>query len=317
MSPNGAGIITSRVSSFVWRLSLKLCRNDGSSWLLSNVGFLLLYLMLLIWIVMIWMGNTLIIYSDVYALQDPDKLYITSFLDKAYYIGYVLSTMGSGEYTPTNQYWEIYAAAISFTGLVFITIAISYLIPVINAVADKRALANYIAGLGKNPYDILENHYNGKDFSQLNKHFEYLTPEVLKLTKNHQAYPALHYFHEHKYVDSTCIYLSCLDEMISILNCGTEEEKRPAKNILLPLRHALTLFLQTLHGAYLNPEVEKPQLPDHKKFKEIIPDGIDNEQFIQSFSNLSKRRRIILAYLKHHGWSWEKLYGADYTLEFE
>lgn len=317
LAPKGAGIITRKVSSWLWRISLFISGKYGRTFFLSNIGYLLLYVILLIWILMIWAGNTLIIYSDKDALMDPDKQLVTSFIDKTYYIGYVLSTMGSGEYHPLKPGWKVYAALISFTGLVFITIAISYIIPVINAVAEKRSLANYIAGMGKNPFQIIEKAYDGHGFKKLEDHFQYLIPEILKLTKNHQAYPALHYFHENKLVDSSCINLSSLDEVISILLCTVEENKRPKDSVVMPLRHSMTLFLQTLHGAYLNPKEDEPEFPDYNRLAEIIPANKSQDYFRNNFSQLNKRRRIILAYLNHHGWKWKDMYEADYNLEFE
>lgn len=316
LAPKGAGVISKKISKYVWRICLKTSDYDGNEQFLTNIGYLLLYIILITWILLIWLGNTLIIFSDPEAITYKDK-FVTSFIDKAYYTGYLLSTMGSGEYHPVKPFWKIYAALVSFSGFGFFTMAISYLIPVVNAVAEKRALANYIASLGKNSIEILKNGYDGENFTQLEAHFHYLTPEILKLTKNHQAYPALHYFHENKIADSICIYMSCLDEVISILLCDVNKEQKPGASTILPLRHALTLFLQTLHGAYLNPQDKEPDIPDYEKLKHVIPGDITSDHFKNSFGGLNKRRRIILSYLEHHGWTWEDVYTADFSLEFE
>jgi hypothetical protein len=60
------------------------------------------------------------------------KLTPTTVVNKIFYTGYTLSTLGLGDMEPEGNFWDI-LAILSFTGLILISIAITYLIPVVSA----------------------------------------------------------------------------------------------------------------------------------------------------------------------------------------
>jgi hypothetical protein len=62
----------------------------------------------------------------------------TTVVNKIFYTGYTLSTLGLGDMEPEGNFWDILTAILSFTGLILISIAITYLIPVVSAEIAKR-----------------------------------------------------------------------------------------------------------------------------------------------------------------------------------
>jgi hypothetical protein len=52
----------------------------------------------------------------------------TTVVNKIFYTGYTLSTLGLGDMEPEGNFWDILTAILSFTGLILISIAITYLI---------------------------------------------------------------------------------------------------------------------------------------------------------------------------------------------
>lgn len=311
LAPRGAGILTGKLSHWIWSASLFIAGKKGSHGWLNNVGHITLYSVLLVWIVLIWLGNTLILYSDPVSLRNGDHEFVTGFIQKFYYTGYVLSTMGNGEFMPVEGFWEVYAAVISFSGLVLITIAISYLIPVVSAVAEKRALSTYISSLGRNPIDILAKAYNGEDFKSLENHLLKLHQEVLMLIQNHQAYPVLHYFHSTNHFNSSSINICALDEALSILLYAVKEEYRPSDSYLMPVRYSVSRFLETLHNAYINPSDKTPDPPDLQWLQE--KEELLNDDWHEYYSELVNRRTVLQAYLDNHGWTWDDMSTLDYT----
>ena len=58
-----------------------------------------------------------------------------------YFVGYTLTTLGTGDFVPSGTWWDLLSVLATFSGLALVTLSITYAIPVIQAVAQKRTLA--------------------------------------------------------------------------------------------------------------------------------------------------------------------------------
>lgn len=85
--------------------------------------------------------------------------------------------------------------AASVTGLALITLAITYVTPVMSAVVTKRRVARVIVALGPTPTDVLDKGWDGQSFQRIASHMTNLAPALADLAQQHMAYPVLHYFH--------------------------------------------------------------------------------------------------------------------------
>jgi hypothetical protein len=101
--------------------------------------------------------------------------------------------LGLGDIEPEGNFWDILTAILSFTGLILISIAITYLIPV-SAEITKRKISVYINTLGGSVEEILLNHWNGKDFKELEQPFISLIDSIILHAQNHKAYSVLFFF---------------------------------------------------------------------------------------------------------------------------
>lgn len=308
LAPNGSGIITGKVSHHIWRTALKITNSDGESKLLSNIGLFLLLFIVQFWVALVWIGNALILYSDPEALYNTTiNSYVSDFSSQLYFSGYVLSAMGNGDYTPASEWWKFYTSFISFTGVIFISLSISYLIPVIQAVTNKRSLSLRLNTIGGSPEDMILSHWKDDDFKFLIDELYELEPLIFQLSQQHMAYPVIHYFHSTKRFESTSICLAMLDETLSIIqsvrNRGLEDETSTKIN---SLRKAITYFLSTLRNSYINPGDDEPLVPDLDYFNERnIPKAVDDNEIEESFRKQNERRKLLLAYVQSDAWQWK------------
>ncbi|MFV8224317.1 hypothetical protein [Christiangramia aquimixticola] len=308
LAPRGAGIIADRVSRFIWRISLKLAGKDGRKEFLRFIGPLVLIFIVIIWILLLWIGNTFIVYSDPEALwSSAEKTFITSFIEKAYFSAYVLSSMGNGDYTPHTDFWLLYTGFISYTGVVFISLGISFLLPVIEAITLKRQLSILIHNLGNTPRAILENyqHDNFKDFTERLGDLEQL---LVQISQYHLAYPVIHYFHSTKTYEALSVQLVSLDECMSILKYKINNENIENRSNLERAYNAMTYYLSTLASAFITPEDDEPEHPDVSYLNDFDADKVKMSE--SDKKNLETRRKLLLAYLQNDGWSWDVLYST-------
>lgn len=305
LAPRGSGFITERLRSGLWKFFLWLSNGKGENKLLNYAGTLTVLAWLLGWIAFLWLGNFFIFMSDHTSVLVSGTKMAASPLEKAYFTGYVLSTMGNGDLFPNGESWRIYTGIISYSGFIIITLGITYLVPVLSAEMRKRQSSIYIHSLGTSPEDILLNAWNGEDFSSLAKHFIPLSEYVMEQAQNHVAYPVLHNFHSHLPREALAINLVSLDEALTILLLYGPDNIKPHKQEVYPLRFAITDYLATLGNAFIRPSAHEPGPVSIQKLKEKnIPLKQHNKQTSFNLGKLRFRRKLLLGMLENDGWHW-------------
>lgn len=119
------------------------------------------------WINLIWLSYSLIFISETTSVINNRTETPASILEKIYLMGYTLTSLGNGGFRAGNHTWQIITNIAGLNSLVFISLGISYLIPVLQAVIDKRTLAVHINKLGSTPEEIIKDGFNGKNFDPL------------------------------------------------------------------------------------------------------------------------------------------------------
>ena len=317
LSPNGAGFITGRLSKALWRFFLFVNRNTGTRKVLEFAGAIITAIVLLNWLILIWTSCTIMIYSDEKSVMNMETNTPAGLVSKIYFTGYTLSTMGNGDMEPGDGFWEFFTAVFSFSGLILISIAITYLIPVLSAEIEKRRLSVYITTLGCSATEIIENNWNGQDAKGLEVHFGRLTPMIIAHAQNHNAYPILHFYHTGNKKESFVLNITNLDEAITIMLLHIPEAQRPSNAETYPLRKAISNYLITIKTAYVNPAKETPEIPALPNFGKLhIPYSNDQAKIAAHYNQLEDRRRALLGLVQDDGWQWEDLDAGSYDKTF-
>ena len=304
LSSKGAGWFTRHIGVGLWKLFLTVRRVTKQRSILSYGGTFIMLSVLLIWLLGIWTSCTIMILSEEESVINIETNTPASLASKIYYTGYTLSTFGNGDLEPGDGFWEIFTALFSFTGLIFISIALTYLLPVLSAEIEKQRLSAYISTLGYSVEEIIRQAWNGKNLCSLEVHLPTLTTLILHHTQNHHAYPVLHYFHTERKKDAFVLNLANLDEVLTLIEL-VPEDQRPAKQTLLPLQNAISHYLSTVQDIYVRPTEQAPPPPDQQSISEIIP--LDTSSWERHYRHWEKRRRMLLGLIKNDGWEWEDL----------
>jgi hypothetical protein len=159
-----------------------------------------------------------------------------------------VTTLGNGELRPGGPLWQAFTVTAAFSGLVLITLAITFVMPVLGAVAHKRQVAGgrWITGLGATPAEILANGWDGRGFSALTTHLANLVPELMALAQEHQVYPVLHYFHAPDRSTALAPAIAVLDDALVLLDHGAAPEHRLDRVTMATSVSAVDVLLQAL-----------------------------------------------------------------------
>ncbi len=303
----GGGFISSLVSKGLWNMIFFLAKKNAKSPLLSIAGFLILIKLITTWLLLIWLGFSLIYLSDANSVLETSNKIPTDTVGNIYFVGYILSSLGNGDLMAGSDFWRILTNLMSFYGFFFITLTITYILPVLDAAIKKRTLSAYIYQLGNNPVEILKNGWNGENFDMLYDQFKSLHTLVLDHTERHLAYPILHYFHSQHPKYAAPLTLAILDETITIQEMYQLDKSTAAYNWKI-LRQSIDAYLDVLSNSEAPGDQENPPFP-YRKNLQAFPVSISENEEQQKIEKLSKRRKRWARLIKNGGWEWEDLTG--------
>ncbi|WP_282017993.1 ion channel [Salegentibacter mishustinae] len=306
---NGGGRLSSFTARKIWWLYFKMARGDGRSPILNFAGGTILMGLVGMWIFLIWTGYSLIYLSDPGSVVDSTTGENADIIGKIYYVGYTLTSLGNGDLKSGSDIWRIVSNIMGMNSMIFISLGISYLLPVLQAVVDKRTLAVYIYQLGKTPEEIIKNGYDGENFTPLYSRFQNLEAMLLKHGEHHLAYPILHYFHTNKRSHSTRLNLAILDEALNIQEAYKLDKSSNAYTWGV-LRGAMNNLAVRLAEGYSSIAQDPPDFNYFDSLPDRLKENYEEDPGIPSDENFSKRRGRLLGYIKKAGWDWEDVVGA-------
>lgn len=298
----GAGPLTSRLMAGTWQLVRRI--GNRNSWVLSLTGPFIFIAGLTVWIVLLWGGWTLIFASAEATLIDTLNRGAISWVDRIYFTGYTFFTLGTGDFVPQGGVWQLATILATGSGLLLVTLSVTYILSVLDAVTQKRAFASNVTGLGMQGEELIRRSWNDDEFDGLELTLNTFTSQLNTLTSNHKAYPILHYFYSRQPEQASVIGIAVLDETLTILRFGVPEQHRPSDVILTNARASVQNYLNTLQTAFIEPAQRSPPPPDLDSFLEVGVPTVSDEEFAMSLAQLDERRRTLLGLVESDARQW-------------
>lgn len=296
--------VTSRLTTFVWRI-MRLFINRKNHPLLSLSGPLILFLTIILWISFVWLGWSTIFYSDANSITAKDNASI-KFVDTLWYIASLMFTIGNGDYTPNAGIWKFLSSIVGMSGMLMITLSVTYILQIISAVVNKRSLASQITSIGKTAEDFVKEQWNGEGFGAIELQMQSISSQLATLTEQHLAYPILNYYHSAKFENSLPVATSIYDDALTLIAAGVKKEYHPPTTILTSGRNTIDNFLHTLQAAFIKAADENPPPPDLNKLKKANIPTVSEEEFQKKLKNLEQRRKLISGLIINGAWHWPK-----------
>lgn len=292
LSGSGAGFVSKSIASLSHKVIQILVKIFGRK-VYSYSGIFVNLKVLSVWILMVWTGLFLVYSSNPGAIVNSDGI-VANLWERLYFTGYVLSTLGIGNFYPTSGFFEILTSFFSFFGFIFFTSSITYFLSVSSALVKKRTLAKTINNLGQSPTEIADS-LRSFDRSYTLQQLQALQEMVDEHAVNHQSYPVIHFYSHPEPVVCLSINLTRLDEAVSMLQ-GSDEVVEFKKE-LQPLRAALTNLLNHIYKNFSG-EIPSAEILQIGLSLPYMITGIDEKQ-------LEYRRRILDSLLSNEGFSWK------------
>jgi len=297
-----AGPFTRRHNSWMRRLVLRLAGRRHR--ILSMTGPIVLVTSVLVWAMIPWTGWVLLFSADSRSLLHTHSGVPAGIADRIYFTGYTMFTLGNGDFTPSGSFWEIATSVASLNGLFMLTLAVTYLLAIIEAVVAKRSFASQVWTLGHTAEEFILNTWNGRGFPAVELQIVSLMEQLELVTEQHHAYPMLHFYHEAQKRQSVAHNLAVFSEVLLTFGHGIAEDVRPAPAALIPAQRAIEEFLRTLRSAYVEPSTKQSDAPALERLTAagipVVPAG----EFDAAVRERQERRQLLRGFLDSERRDW-------------
>ena len=298
---SGAGPISGRLAAGLWRAALAVHRRRPSHTLLSVAGVSTVFSVLALWIGLVLAGWLLVFAASDGAVRVSQTSEPADLVGRAYFVGYSVFTLGNGDYRPGAGLWQLATVLAAGTGLVLVTLSITYLVPVASAVALRRQLASTVTALGSTPQEIVTTAWDGHAFTGLSRRLVDLGALIETSRQQHLTYPVLHYFHSRSPDSAAAPNLTNLTHALHLLRHGVAPDVRPAPAVLVPLERTLDAFLSTLRRAHLDPHQPLP-LPGLAPLTAAGIPTVAPAVYAAADEATCRRRALLAGFLIDDGW---------------
>jgi hypothetical protein len=310
LGTHGGGPVSDTILNSVWKLLVRLHAKKPMHGLLSYAGSVMLALIVVIWMGLFWAGWFLVFEGKRDSVVNSRSRAAATSEEKFFFAGSTLFTFGTAEYAANGRSWRLATVLTGAVGLGAVTLAITFLLQVLQSVVMKRALAVYISDVGSTPYEILNRSWTGERFNGLDGHMATITEQLHAVTEQHLAYPVLRYFHSEKLRTASTVRLAGLYEMTLILEEGIAPQLRLGRISIYPLRDALAGYCEALSGTFVKAAPAAPPPPSLQPVRDLGAETVDDAAFAAATAaeEVSAIRRFFLGLLHADGWEWEDVW---------
>jgi len=197
--------------------------------ILSAIGPLLMPSLIAFFILMLLIGFALIYLPRMQTDFKVDgTAYGSQVLQAFYFSGTTFLTIGYGDIMPISSATRIIALFEGATGLAIISLAITYLLTVYNALERKRAVALKFYHQARQGADIsgfISSHFARGRFHSLTESLREATRDLQELLESHLEHPVIHFFHPPEIYKGFPRALFVVLETVAILNAHLDEKE--------------------------------------------------------------------------------------------
>lgn len=307
ISVAGAGPVTACLSNALWQPARWIHERFDTPRLLKSIGPCLAILLLAMWVALSWLGWWLIFSSHPGTVVESNSRLIASPVELAYFVGFTITTLGYGDFVPSDSSWKLVAIVSAVNGFSVFTLAVTYWLSIVSAVVKKRKLASTIALLGPSPIVILKRNRGEGDFDILGSQVDKIVAELLELEQQQRAYPILHYYHADSAREALPVSLVRLYLSLKIV-VHASPTLSPSAGCLIPMGiGAMEGFFHSLDiRGDKSPEVN---LQAYMESGFDIPDLNTPLYKAAPYLNDLPEKPLLSAYLAKEGWEWNQVWG--------
>lgn len=292
LSASGGGPLTNALGRAVWQAS------GRANW----AGPVVLLCTAALWVGGLWLGWTLVFLALPDAAVSASTGTPVGVWERVYFAGYTVVTLGLGDVVPGGPLWRVLTVTSAASGLVLLTLGVTYYGAVLDAVVEKQQLAEQIGGLGDAPADMVLGAWDGTGAPGLDVLLAQIAGGIVRHNRYHYAYPVVHYFRHGDPSAALPVQFARLCDALTIWEQVARSAARPSPAVLRSVRSSADALIGTL-GQRLPAAADVPPVPDlHALLEADLLATRAPAPFDAAFD--TDVRRVLLGYVRGHRYDW-------------
>jgi len=305
LGTHGGGPLSGPLMNLAWTIARGSIRRHR---LLSFVGSLVLVLLLVFWVTLAWAGWTLVFSGDRGAIINAHTQQPVATSERIFFVGTAMFTSGTSEYNPNGRAWHLAAAVCAGSGLFVITMAITYIMSVLTATVEKRALAAFVWDLGATPQRIIDRAWDGEKFSNLQTQLDRFVATIELFGEQNLAYPILQFYHSENRRTAEPLRIAALMDTLILMYDGVDASVRPPRLVLETAIDAIRGFALVVERELVDAAAEPPPPPALEILNRLGIPTRPKEEFLLRVNGYRDVRRRLLGLIEKAGWTWEDVF---------
>src|SRR5687767_8528151 len=227
----GTAILSERLGRALWlafRGASKAAPSQRDR-VLAFAGPVIVLSVLAAWVVLLMLGAALVIHphlgTAVTSSSGPTK---TDFMTAFYAAGNSITLVGSGNFSPQTAAFKAFYIVNSFVGMTMISLTLTYLMQIYNALQRRNVLALSVHGMSGDTgdaADLIGAVGPRGNFSNGYTHLAQLASEARAVKEAHHFYPVLVYFRFNEPYYTLSRLTTVMLDAVTLIKSGLDDEE--------------------------------------------------------------------------------------------
>lgn len=199
---SGRGVLRKPLESIVWRIfrrAASWARGGVQRTVLAYCGPVQIAALLAVWLVALIIGWALIYQPALGSgIVSSNGHTDTGWPTAVYYSGFLITTLGTGDYVPATGLWRVLAIVETASGFVTISMIITYFLNVYGNLTTRNAFALGVYHRTAETDDasrFVAHLVNDADLPDARAYISDTASVLREVLQSHLSYPVLRYFH--------------------------------------------------------------------------------------------------------------------------
>lgn len=291
-------------------------RTEHRDRFLSYSGPTIIVTIIAMWVVLLLIGFGLIVWSALgTAIQMEQGKTPTDFITAVYYVGFALTTLGTGDLAPQTAFHRLLIILKSVLGFSVLTLTLSYVTSIYSNLTSRKTFAlslHHSTADTADSAELLARLAADNNVNTLNQDISDIAQNLMQLLESNNSYPVLLYFRYRQvyYALPRVLYLTM--DLATLINSALDQEKyrsithsAGAAELWFGSQHLLEELCHTLLPRVRVPlqEAQESQWREHyyQALERLQLEGItitaDPEAGVESYLSMRRQWATYLAKL--------------------
>ncbi len=246
LSHQGAGPITNFWTKRVWRIVRWFKNSCNIDFFYRYAGPAFLLGIIAVWYVLLNLSWLILLYVGDYTVKGQKGETVLELTDYLYFLSSTFTTLGLGDYVPTGFPWTMVVTSGALVMSFLTTLSISYIIPIVSAVVDRRKMISAIDIIGTTPKDIIAMCWEGERAGALDSEILGMSDSIIRESYRSHVYPILSYFNFGDSHSTLNVAMLNLHDAIAVQDLKEIEKQDLDRPKVIYLLRAFDLYIQNL-----------------------------------------------------------------------